>query len=109
MDLGFTAELNSTVRKGLIEEIRRLQSEKEDIEVKVMFEVEDKEHEISTLSDEIDILEEQLKNLKARKEHVKADVKNIKSKSLNTGLDLKKFVLMLVNSKEYKKDLQTMK
>lgn len=109
VDLGFTSELNSTVRKGLIEEIKRLEQEKEDVEFQILLEVEDKEHEVVSLDDNIKILEEQLKNMKQRKDHVQAEVKSIKSKSLNTGLELKKYVLMLVNSKDYKKDLVSMK
>lgn len=109
VDLGFTEEINSHVRRGLITEIKRLELEKEDIELKVLFEVEAKEHSVVQMDDEIKILEQQLLNLKQQRDFAKEEVKQIKSKSLNTGLELKKFVLMLVNSKEYKKDLTTMK
>ncbi|AYP68326.1 hypothetical protein PQE75_gp153 [Bacillus phage vB_BcoS-136] len=109
VDLGFTEELNSTVRKGLITEIEKLRNEKEEIEFKILEEIEDKEHEVSSLQDQIKIMEEQLANLRKQKEFAEAEIKNVKSKSLNTGLELRKYTMMLVNSKEYKKDLTTMK
>lgn len=109
VDLGFPEHLNSTVRKELLEEIAKLREEKEEIEFQILTEVEDKEHESSAITDNIKILEEQLANLKKQKEFVDLEVKNIKSKSLNTGLDLRKYTLILVNSKDYKKDLTTMK
>lgn len=109
VDLGFTDELNSTVRRGLIEEIKKLTAEKEEVEFQILLEVEDKEHQASAIDDNIKILEEQLANLRRQKTFVQEEVKNIRSKSLDTGLELRKYTLMLVNSKEYKKDLTTMK
>lgn len=109
IDLGLTAELNSTVRKGLLEEIERLSEIKDEIEFKILQEVEDKEFEIQNTNEHIKILEEQLKNLKKDNEFKKEEVKNMKSQSLNTGLELRRFTLMLVNSKEYKNDLLSMK
>jgi len=109
VDLGFTPELNATVRKGLIEEIQKLRVEKEEVEFQILMEVEDKEFQVESMEDNIKILEEQLANLKKQRDFAQEEVKSIKSKSLNVGLDLRKYTLMLVNSKEYKKDLTTMK
>lgn len=106
VDLGFTPELNVTVRKGLIMEVIRLTAEKDEAEFQVEVELEDKEHQVAMLSDEIKIVEEQLKNLKQQRDFASDEVKQIKTKSNNVGLELKKFTLMLVNSLEYKKDLQ---
>jgi len=109
VDLGFTEELNATVRRGLIQEIEKLSQEKEEIEFQMLVEVEEKEHQAQSLDESIKIMEEQLLNLKKQKEFVEQEVKNIKSKSLNVVLELKRYALMLVNSKEYKKDIQTLK
>jgi hypothetical protein len=109
VDLGFTEELNVTVRKGLIDEIAKLREEQNAVEFEILIEVDNKEFEISSVDENIKILEEQLHNLKKQKHSAEQEVKSIKSKALNTGLELKKYTLMLVNSKEYKKDLTTMK
>jgi hypothetical protein len=109
VDLGFTKDLNKTVRKGLVEEIKKLTKEKEDVEFKVLQELENKEHESVKLSEEISIIEKQLLNAKKRKEFIDSEVKNIKSKSLNVDLELKKYTMMIVNSKEYRNDLIVLK
>ncbi|QJI52388.1 hypothetical protein [Psychrobacillus phage Perkons] len=109
VDLGFTEELNMTVRKGLLEEIIKLSQAKEDVEFQILQEVEDKEHEVSNIADEIKIMEEQLSNMRKSKEFIAQEIKNIKSKSLNVGLELKRYTLMLVNSKEYKEDVSSFK
>ena len=109
VDMGFTSALNATVRKGLIKEIGRLSKEKEDIEFIILQEVEDKEFDIQNSDEQIKILEEQLNNLKKDRDFKKEEIKNIKSKSLNAGLDLRRYTIMLVNSKEYKSDLVSMK
>lgn len=108
VDLGFTPELNSHVRKGLIMEIVRLREEKDEADFQILVDLEDKEHQVEKLSDEIKIVEQQLKNLCQQRDFANEEVKQIKVQSLNAGLELKKFTLMLVNSKEFKKDLQTM-
>lgn len=108
VDLGFTPELNAHVRKGLIMEIIRLREEKDNADFQILVDLEDKEHQVERLSDEIKIVEQQLKNLCQQRDFANEEVKQIKVQSLNAGLELKKFTLMLVNSKEYKKDLQNM-
>lgn len=109
VDLGFTSELNATVRKGLLEEIEKLTKEKEEIEFNVLVEVEDKEFDIQNTDEQIKVLQDQLYNLKKDRDFKVAEIANFKSKSLNTGLELRRYTLMLVNSKEYKSDLVSMK
>lgn len=109
VDLGFTDELNATVRKGLLEEIERLRKEEEEIELEILMELENKEFLISALDDEIKIVEEQLKALIENKKFIEEEVKNIKKRNLNVGLEIKRHTQTLINSKDYKKDLQTMK
>lgn len=109
VDLGFTPELNSTVRKGLMEEIRKLSQEKDDIEFQMLTELEDKQQNLDFFEDEITIYKEKIKNLEQQRDFIKLEIKNIKSRSIDVGLSIKKFVLNLVNSKEYKADLQNTK
>lgn len=106
VDLGFTDELNATVRKGLVEEIKRLTEEKEELELQIAIEVEDTYHKADQIEEQIKIMEEQLVNMKKERDFLKQSAKSIQSKSLNTGLELKRFTNMLVNSKEYKDDIQ---
>lgn len=106
VDLGFTEELNDTVRKGLIKEIEKLQAKKEEDEFNLLEEVDDLEHSISMLEDEIKILQEQVNNLEENKKFKKQELNQLKKTTLNTGLEIKKHVMTLVNSKEYKNDLQ---
>lgn len=107
IDLGFTPELNVQVRKGLVQEIEKLNEQKQDIESHIKYEVEMKKHESSCLDDEAKILEEQLNNVRKRKKFLDEEVKMIENKSLNTGLEVKRYTLMLVNSQEYKEDLRS--
>jgi hypothetical protein len=107
VDLGFTEDLNRTVRRGLVLEVKRLREEKENIELQILEEVEEKFHQADNLEEEIKIMELQLANIKKQREFLKEEAKMLQSKSLNTGLELKKYTIMLVNSKEYKDDLRT--
>ena len=109
VDMGFPGELNSTVRKGLIEEIERLRKEQNEVELEVLSEIESKENEIDGLEDQIKIMEEQLANLKKQKDFLRTEINLIKNKSANVGLELKKYTLMLINSKEFKEDLLSIK
>jgi hypothetical protein len=106
IDLGFTPELNVTVRRGLLEEIRRLTAEHEEIELQAMLEVDKKYEEADKMEDQIKIMKEQLLLMEKQRDFVKQEANMLKSRSLNTGLELKKFTTMLVNSKEYKDDLR---
>lgn len=107
VDLGFTPELNATVRRGLIEEIKKLRIEKENIELKSLMEVDDKKHEASVIEEDIKLMEMQVANLRKQKSFIDEEVKNLSAKSLNTGLELKRYTQMLVNSKDYKNDLRS--
>ena len=107
VDLGFTEELNSQVRKGLIEEVRKLQLEKDELDFQSLSEAESKKHEVVTIDDQLHILEKQIAELKAQKQIVNNELKMINSKSSYVTQELSKFVLMLVNSIDYKNDIQT--
>ncbi|MNH27602.1 hypothetical protein D3C79_877210 [compost metagenome] len=109
IDLGFTEELNTTVRKGLLEEIARLQEEKYEIECSMAQEVESKEQEIGNIEDELSILQARMKHLEDKKKFTRQEINNIKGKSIDVGLSIRKHTLTLVNSQEYKKDLQSIK
>jgi hypothetical protein len=107
IDLGFTPELNATVRKGLMVEIAKLTEEKNEIDQRAEEEVLSKYYEADKMEDEIKILELQVANMKKQREFIKEEAKMIQSRSLNTGLELKRYTMMLVNSKEYKDDLRS--
>lgn len=109
VDLGFTDELNKTVRQGLIEEIRSLTQSKEAIDGIVYVSVDKINNEIDNIDEEIKLLNKKIEILKSEKEFKKEEINQHKSKSLNAGLDIKKYTLMLVNSKDYKKDLTELK
>ncbi|MGE4642303.1 hypothetical protein ACEWF4_10005, partial [Bifidobacterium breve] len=85
--------------------IERLRKEQNEVELEVLSEIESKENEIDGLEVQIKIMEEQLANLKKQKDFLKTEVNMIKNKSANVGLELKKYTLMLINSKEFKENL----
>jgi hypothetical protein len=107
IDLGFTPELNVTVRKGLMEEIKRLTAEHEEVELEAMLEVDKKYEQADKMEDQIKIMKEQLALMEKQRDFVKQEAKMLKEKSSHVGLELKKFTMMLVNSKEYKDDLRS--
>lgn len=107
-DFGFSDKINTSVRKGLVEEVIQLREEKFQADFAVEEELEEKQQELYQLDDEIKIALEQLNNLKERRKFADEEVRNIKKKSLNVGLELKKKINHLVNSKEYKSDLNKM-
>lgn len=107
IDLGFTTELNVTVRKGLVEEIHRLTSEYEEQEIKAMLEVDKKYEEADKLEEQIKVIKEQLALMEKQRDFMKEEAKMLKSSATNTALEIKRFTLMLVNSKEYKDDLRS--
>lgn len=107
IDLGFTPELNVTVRKGLVKEIQRLTVEHDEIELKAMLEVDKKYMEADNMEDRIKVLKEQLALMEKQRDFVKEEAKMLKTKAMNSGFELKKFTMMLVNSREYKDDLRS--
>lgn len=106
VDYGFPGEANAAVRKSLIEEIHKLSAEKEEIEFRVLEETEAKHNELLKLSEQIKITKDQLKSLEAHENHVKQELKTINIKSTALDLEIKKNTNMLLNSKEYREDLQ---
>jgi hypothetical protein len=109
VDMGFPSHIQSNVIKGLLEEIRALNVEKAAAEQEMEEKLRDKEHDAAVIDDEIAIAEQRLKALKEEREFNKLEQANIKKASLNVGLELKRYTLMLVNSKELKQDLQAVK
>lgn len=109
IDLGLTKELNKTVIKGLIDELTKLKAEKEEIDHEVNNEIDVINADIDGISDNIKILESQIEMLRAEKKFREEEIKQIKSKSINIGLEMKKYALTLVNSKDYRKDLTNIK
>lgn len=107
VDLGFTSELNSTVRKGLLVEIEKLTLEKEAIDFEGLQAFEKLQHESKTIDDNINILQQQIEQLKIQKRIVNEEAKLINAKSSYVDKEINKFVLMLVNSLEYKLDIQS--
>lgn len=105
INLGFTPELNVTVRKGLMEEIKRLTGLHEEEELKAMMEADKKYEEADNIEGQIVIMREQLSLMEKQRDFIKQEAKMLKTNSQNTGLELKKFTAMLVNSKEYREDL----
>jgi hypothetical protein len=95
------------VRKGLMEEIKRLTAEHEEVELEAMLEVDKKYEQADKMEDQIKIMKEQLALMEKQRDFVKQEAKMLKEKSSHVGLELKKFTMMLVNSKEYKDDLRS--
>ncbi|MFQ3543455.1 hypothetical protein Q7A53_05165 [Halobacillus rhizosphaerae] len=109
VDLGYPDELNATVRRELLKEIEKLTLEKDEADFKILEQLEEKEMKASIIEDEIRHAEEQLKFLKDQRDFAKDEINNLKKCSLQTGHNLKKYTMLLVNSKEYKSDLLSMK
>ena len=107
INLGFTPELNVTVRKGLMVEIKKLTTEYEEQELQALLEVDKKYVEADDLEGQISVMKEQLALMEKQRDFIREEAKILKSKPQNTGLELKKFTMMLVNSKEYRDDLRS--
>lgn len=108
VDFNFTDEINLHVAKELVREIHRLVAEKEEVDFKILEEVELKQSESEQLEIQIKILNEQAKILSDSKRTLDESVKVIKSKSRIVDLDIQKYTNQLVNSKEYREDIKTM-
>ena len=108
VDLGFTPEINANVRKELLKEIENLHKVKDESDFEILTELESKEASLNLIDEQIKILQQQLDNLKKQRSFKVEEIKMTKEKSSNVELEIKRFTLMLVNSKEYKEDLQSM-
>jgi hypothetical protein len=108
VDMGFPWAIQVSVVDGLMNEINALNEERATLEKSIEQELQDKEHDAAVLADQIAIAEQQLKALRDELNFNKLEQANLKKATLNIGLELKKYALMLVNSKEFKKDLQSM-
>lgn len=106
IDFGFPAEANAAVRKSLIQEIRKYTAQKEEVEFRLLEETEAKHNELMKVSEQIKIVKDQLKSLEQHEQHVKQELKTINIKSTALDLEIKKNTNLLLNSKEYREDLQ---
>lgn len=108
VDLGFTDNINTMLRKEMMKEVAKLQEEKYNIDMEVLEEIDKTKFELQDIDDNIVILERQLAELKQQKKMKSEHIKSINSKSNYVNQELSKYVLKLVNSKEYKDDLNNM-
>lgn len=109
IDFGFPEDVNKIARRRLTDEVQKLTLGKIELELQVMEQVDKAYHEADQLEEEIKLLKEQIDNLERQRVFKKDEAKMLQSKSLNTGLELKRFTMMLVNSQEYKEDLRSMR
>lgn len=107
IDLGFPHDINATVRKGLIDEIQKLTAQHEQEELEAMMQVDKKFDEADKLEEQIKIMKEQLSLMEKQRDFIKEEAKILKTTAMNTGLEIKKYTMMLVNSKEYREDLRS--
>ena len=108
IDLGFTNRINLMVAKELLDEINQLNEEKEKVELETLNEIEDMKLKVYKIEEEIENLSKQINNLNKLKESIESTIKSTENVSENTELELKRLTSLLVNSKEYKEDLQTL-
>lgn len=108
IDLGFTNRINLMVAKELLDEINQLNEEKEKVELETLNEIEDMKLKVYKIEEEIENLSKQINNLNKLKESIESTIKSTENVNENTELELKRLTSLLVNSKEYKEDLQTL-
>lgn len=104
IDLGFTDELNQVVRRGLVQEVDRLQEQKEGIKAEIDDRVTQKELEIAALHENISLLEEEIKNAKLSIEFKKEAMREERRELVQLENQIKRHTITLVNSLEYQKD-----
>lgn len=109
IDFGFPEDVNKMARRRLTDEVQKLTLGKIELELQVMEEVDKAYYEADQLEEEIKLLKEQMDNLEKQRVFKKEEAKMLQSKSLNTGLELKRYTMMLVNSQEYKEDLRSIR
>jgi cell division protein FtsB len=109
IDFGFPEDVNKMARRRLTDEVKKLTLSKIDLELQVMEQVDKAYHEADILEEQIKLLKEQIDNLEKQRAFKKDEAKMLQSKSLNTGLELKRYTMMLVNSQEYKEDLRSIR
>jgi hypothetical protein len=105
-DFGFPSEINSQVRKGLIETIKKLTLELEEVEFGILEEVESEQERIRKMEDVIKLEELKIKNMKDELKFKKEALKQTKKKDSNLRIEIEKYTGMIVNSKEYREDLK---
>lgn len=107
VDFGFPTETNLKVSKDLVDKIKEL--EEQGLEVIEKSEQEDErlEYEIGNFKMQLSILEEQMKNCKDNIKLREEELKLNKTKVHHIENEVKKYAVMLCNSKELKNDLAT--
>ena len=104
VDLGFTPELNQTVRKGLVEEIDSLQEKYMDLSVGVEDRLAVKRLEIETLQEKIALMSQEIKDaelsIRFKEEGMKEEQRELRV----LENQIKRHTMTLVNSLDYQKD-----
>lgn len=106
VDFNFTHDLNLTVAKGLIAEIKKLVEDKDKVEFKQLVETERLEDEFEKLSVELELAKKQVAIIEAKKKSVFTSIKETKRDTELIELEIKKHTNHLINSKEYRDDLK---
>lgn len=106
VDFNFTPEINLQVAKELLKVVHKLTKEKEELEFKLLLEVESHQEKSDNLKEQIKIAEEQLKAMKEQKQSIDEYIKSTTNATKITELELRKHLNNLVNSKEYREDIK---
>lgn len=109
VDLGYPSDINTYVRKSLLKEMETLRKARDEEEFVMEARIDVKKSEIDNINESMSILEEQMSTYKSQKKLLESEISSLKAQSVHAGIELKKYALMLVNSQEYKRDLQDMK
>jgi hypothetical protein len=105
IDFGFPSATNRRVSMDLMDEVQRLTKKLEEEEFGLEEFIENKESQSKLLEEQIKSLEEQVKLLKEQKVFINEEVKNARRTSSATSQELKRNVLLLCNSLEYRKEI----
>lgn len=106
VDFGFPTETNLKVSNDLVDKIKEL--EEEGLEILKQSEEENLklDFEVSNLQVQLAILEQQISDMKENIKIKQDQLKFNKKKTLHIENEVKKYAVMLCNSKELKTDLQ---
>lgn len=105
VDLGYPKDLNTQVRKGLMEEILKLRDEKDDLETKALSEHETLQEQSLSIDNQMKLLKEQMDELQVQKDAINAQIKASYSRTTYIDKDMQRYVMMLINSLDFKKDI----
>lgn len=105
VDLGYPKELNTQVRKGLTQEIYKLRDEKDDLETKALTEHESLQEKSLAIDNQMALLKAQMDELRVQKDAINAQIKATYSRTTYIDKDIQRYVMMLINSLDYKRDI----